>query len=251
MISRLAPELLLLVGEKSEELLSSESHTGALHALVSTCKYFHQTFERRLYKFNIDKAESSVMTFGAAKGRVDILKKALSYGAAIDATGQHREARLDMIAKIHSNTTFPTGIMISMVRMNGSPLHYAIAGGHTETAKLLVQHGAETGPGCPVPFDWWSAEKLNALSCAAKHGNAEMVRYLVTEAAAQGNHAENTDANDPSNANADYVNQQGDSNETALHLAAGIWIDRDEYDEEAATEVCKTLVSLGADLEIQ
>jgi len=300
MLSRLPTEALLKLIPSSEEMLSPKEHTGVLYSLALTCRRFHAIFEMELYRFNVEKQGSSVMSWAAAKGRTDVLEKAVSYGAVVDGEGQHREARLQVLSKIQLQLG-EEALSAAMVRMRGPPLHYAVVGAHdeavewllnhgadankasvglfgaefgndigrwqsyvdsihefgpqpgydfptwlpvhlalchgnTSTAKLLTRYEADVGPGCPNPQIWWDGERLDALQCAVHYGNSEMVRHLLTEV-------------DPNLVNA----QEASSRTTALHVAAGFYVDSEitpiEEDVDR-TEIIKMLISYGADLEM-
>jgi len=93
-LSGLLPELLLHIASCSEEMYSADDHQALLCALSSTSRRLNSSFEMELYSFNINKQGASIMTLAASLGRIDFMKKALSYGAPIEAQGQHRGARL-------------------------------------------------------------------------------------------------------------------------------------------------------------
>lgn len=99
-LSALANELLLLVGSSSESTNSPDEHLALLCALSSTSRRMNDMFDRELYRFNIRKQGGSVMSWAAFKNHVDILEKAIAYGAPLEADGQHREARLAILEKI-------------------------------------------------------------------------------------------------------------------------------------------------------
>ncbi|KAK3364303.1 ankyrin repeat-containing domain protein [Lasiosphaeria hispida] len=143
MLSHLPTEVLLRLTSNSEEMLSPEEHMQVLYSLALTRRRFHAIFEMELYRFNINKQGSSVMSWAAAKGRTDVLEKAFSYGASVDGEGQHREARLQVLSKIRLQLG-ETALSAATVRMQAPPLHYAIVGAHDEAVEWLLNHGADT-----------------------------------------------------------------------------------------------------------
>jgi len=110
------------------------------------------------------------------------------------------------------------------------PLHLAICKGRTSIAKLLARRGADLGLGCPSPWDYWSGiNRLSALQCAAKHGDGDLIRFLVREI--DGTILDNKDS----------------YGETALHVASGYYVSVDDH--FTPIEAVEALGELGADLE--
>ncbi|KAK3345790.1 ankyrin repeat-containing domain protein [Lasiosphaeria hispida] len=143
MLSHLPTEILLHLISSSEDMLSPKEHMRTLYSLTATCRKFRAIFEMQLYRFDINKQGSSVMSWAAAKGRTNVLEKAFSYGADVDGEGPHRGARLEVLSKI-SLQLGEEALSAAMVRMQATPLHYAIVGAHDEAVEWLLNHGAET-----------------------------------------------------------------------------------------------------------
>lgn len=68
-----------------------------------------------------------------------------------------------------------------------SPLHYAVAGGHLNVAKILIDHGADV--------NWNIVVGYSPLHLAAKIGNLEMVNLLLASGSDPG--IEDEDGNTP------------------------------------------------------
>ncbi|KAK4445768.1 ankyrin repeat-containing domain protein [Podospora aff. communis PSN243] len=150
-LRRLPVEILLKISKASED--SSETapaeHLSLLFSLSATCRAFQAIFEPELYKYDIQRNDSSAMNWAAFHGNLQTLEKAVSYGADIDARGQHlgtcHEVRAAgrLCSPLKDEDEDKQATLDGKV--TGSPIHFAIYAQKREGVVWLLEHGADLG----------------------------------------------------------------------------------------------------------
>jgi ankyrin repeat protein len=188
----------------------------------------------------------------AASGKVDVVKRLLSAGAAVDVQDYNGKTPLYKAAS-RGNVEVVKRLLSAGADVNiqndygWTPLHKAASGGSVEIVKLLLSAGADV----KIQNDYGDTP----LHKAASRGNVEVVKRLLSAGAAvdvQNNYNGETPLHRAaSRGNVEEVkrllsagaevNVRDDGDETPLHVAAS----------EGNEEVVKRLLSAGAAVDVQ
>ncbi|CAI7617792.1 unnamed protein product [Penicillium glandicola] len=125
-----------------------------LNALSQTNKWFHDTLETQLYKFNAQHCGQTSLAFGAFYGYDTVVQKSL----AVDSS------------KLTSDLRFPT----HDCQIFHSSLCWAVQGGHVSMINTLLQSGADLHGECVH-----HCCDAQLLGQAARNGHLDMMKDLV------------------------------------------------------------------------
>ncbi|KAL3466077.1 ankyrin repeat-containing domain protein [Aspergillus heterothallicus] len=178
----LPPEILLQIGSTIDCL-------GTLRALTSANRAFHTLFEPLLYKRDIRDGltTSSAIPWAAVHGSLDIIQKALHYGADIPLTfrvSRHRDGKQRLVYGLETRYYFNPDDAIG--KANGSkrqpcprahPLCLAVQHGHGHIVEFLLDRR------CDV--DLRDPEGFSLLCLAVIHNHLDLVRLLLSRGAPQ------------------------------------------------------------------
>jgi hypothetical protein len=164
---RLPTEILQKIGKNVTSLRS-------LRALACANRRFDAIFDPILYCADARRPSSAAIAWAAEHGAMEILRKALSYGAEIAPTSTSTGESST------SGTRVSYGLCTPYNFYNCPPPHplcLAIQHSHVEIADFLI------GRGCNVNMR--NPEGLTLLCLAVIHGDVNLVRNLLSRGARQ------------------------------------------------------------------
>ena len=288
-LSRLPTEILWEIGAALRDSPENpEQYTSSLAALCATSRVLRDTFEKKLYSFNIARQGPSAMIFGAFNNRIGTMEKALSYGAAVHSPGHHRSVSLDLISRVctmpymdfeYDSIGEPNGQTNALVvqrHLRGTPLHFAAAAGHDDVVNWLLDRFADINDttstalcGCMIGdstrFDEPKDIAFSSLHHAICHGKTTTALLLLQRGAGveiggtEGLNAAHSAAKAGDltvlkflidKFGVDIIHAKTPDTFTPLHYAVGIPGEHiDGRYTRPSTEMIEFLASMGADLE--
>ncbi|CAJ0547693.1 Ff.00g044470.m01.CDS01 [Fusarium sp. VM40] len=122
-----------------------------LHSLALVNHSFYDIFNPCLYRHNVlyDHPTAASVLWAAGAGSLNTLKIAIAHGANIDTTGAHSEHMVWQAPRDEP----------SRGRLYATPLHVAIASGHEDIVRWLLENGARVNTPafglcvCNLPHD--------------------------------------------------------------------------------------------------
>ncbi|KAK3316020.1 ankyrin repeat-containing domain protein [Apodospora peruviana] len=148
-LTGLPNELHFMIGEYL--INDTNRGAGAIAALSLTCRRFNAVFESGLYKHNAKHNGGSAMAWGAGRGQIGTMEKALNSGAD------------------------PNTVRVPLGSMTGClwhPLHYAARFGHDNVVEWLLDHGSYT--------DHVDEHLEYAIKYALEEGHVSTAKLLVS-----------------------------------------------------------------------
>lgn len=145
-----------------------------LRALACADRRFNAIFDPILYRADARRPPSAAIAWAAEHGAMEILQKALSYGAEIAHTSTSTGAFST------GGTRVSYGLSTPYHFYNCPPSHplcLAIQHGHVEIVEFLIRRGCNVNMRNP--------EGLTLLCLAVIHGDANLVRTLLSRGARQ------------------------------------------------------------------
>ncbi|KAL5041583.1 ankyrin repeat-containing domain protein [Aspergillus fruticulosus] len=163
-------EILLQIGKTITSL-------RILRALALANRQFCSIFEPILYELDAQCSPSAAITWAAEHGSLEIMQKALNYGANIPVTSKiaayhegERRLAYGMRTKYHFDIGKDTPL---------HPLCLAVQHSHTEIVEFLLDRGCN--------IDMLDPEGFSLLCLAVIHGRHDLVGMLLSRGAHQAN----------------------------------------------------------------
>jgi ankyrin repeat protein len=126
-----------------------------------------------------DKDDATPLHLAAGNGHVDICALLLKRGARVNVVSRRSQSRPIWVAHLDEwsgeTRTYQDG-WESPVRENRTPLHYAVAGGHEEIVKLLVERGADAS----IEDGWGESATDIALDDVHRGRGSEEILDILT-----------------------------------------------------------------------
>ncbi|KAL4974604.1 ankyrin repeat-containing domain protein [Aspergillus desertorum] len=163
-------EILLQIGKTITSL-------RILRALASANRQFYSIFEPLLYELDAQCSPSAAITWAAGHGSLQILQKALDYGANVQVT-----SRIAAYYKGECRVTYGMRTEYHFDIDAGTPLHplcLAVQHGRSEIVEFLLDRGCN--------IDMRDLEGFSLLCLAVIHGHQALVRMLLSRGAPQVN----------------------------------------------------------------
>ena len=123
----------------------SNGHS-ALHYAVYSCEFnlFKTLLDRGLNPYEKDAEGNSLLMYAAEESRWDIVMELLERGANVNTRRKNNDNTPLQLAAYAKRMCMVKELLARKAKINiGSPVAFAVAGGHFGVVKMLLEHGAD------------------------------------------------------------------------------------------------------------
>ncbi|KAL2851453.1 ankyrin repeat-containing domain protein [Aspergillus pseudoustus] len=156
-----------------------------INALVQTCRFFYDTYDSYLYRYDMQYCNRSALRWAACRGFDKVAAKSLAAGRYIEEASELDGSTPLLLAVRHGNADIVKRLLLlgSRVRLEAwdwwsgrTALAEAAANGEAEIARLLLEKGAS--------LETTDRDYRSPLLLAVENGHDEVVKVLLNQGAA-------------------------------------------------------------------